>query len=302
MSNKPKAASSAQGECVRSETRDLPAGELDQIQRASSSGRPVVVFVHGLWLLSDSWQPWRQRFEARGYSTIAPGWPGDPATVALARANPRAMAGNSLARITDHYAQVIEALSAKPIVVGHSFGGLITQQLAGRGLAAASVAISPAPARGIFTVPPSSLRASWPVVRNPANRRRAVMLSYKQFRYGFANAVPEDEARRLYERFAVPGVGRLLFQAAFANLNPRTDARVDTANPDRGPMKIIAGREDHIVPWSVARAAFKRQQRNPGHTEFFEVLGRGHSLVIDSGWEDVADATLRFVHRTVADR
>jgi pimeloyl-ACP methyl ester carboxylesterase len=281
---------------------NLSSSELDQVHRAESAGRPVVVFVHGLWLLADSWEPWRQRFEARGYSTIAPQWPADPPTVALARAEPGAMGTNSLGRITAHYADVIAALSAKPVVVGHSFGGLITQQLAGRGLAAASVAISPAPARGILNVPPSSLRASWPVVRNPANRRRAVMLSYKQFRYAFANAVGDEEARRLYETYAVPGAGRLVFQAAFANLNPRSDARVDTANPDRGPMKIISGREDRIVPWSVARAAFKRQRRNPSHTEFFEVLGHGHSLVIDSGWEDVADSTLRFVHRTLAHR
>lgn len=287
---------------MRSDPLSLSDREIDEICRAEAMGTPVVVFVHGLWLLASSWEPWRELFESRGYATIATDWPADPPMVEQARSAPAAMAGNSLADITSHVASVLSMLSTKPIVIGHGFGGLVAQQLAGQGLVAASVPISPAPSRGILGVPFSAARASWPVLCSPLNRRRAVMLTYKQFRYAFANAVDADEARWLYDLYAVPAGGRPLFQTVLANCNPYTDARVDLANPDRGPMKIISGRLDRIVPWSLARAAFKRQQLNPAHTEFFEVLGRGHSLVIDSGWRDVADSALRFVHRMLLHR
>jgi pimeloyl-ACP methyl ester carboxylesterase len=270
--------------------------EHEQIRRAESEDRPAVVLIHGLWMLASSWHAWRERFEAHGYLTLAVDWPEDPDSVPLARDSARAMAVNSIAAVTDHVATVIGMLPGKPFVVGHSFGGLVAQQLAGRGLAAATVAISPAPGRGILRPPPpSALRASWPIVRNPMNRRRAVMLSAKQFRYAFANAVDADEARHLYETHAVPGAGRLVFQAAAANLNPWSQARVDASNPHRGPMAIVCGDADRIVPRSIAHAAFTRQRRNGAATEFIVMPGRGHSLCIDSGWSEVAAATLRFL-------
>ena len=192
---------------------------------------------------------------------------------------------------------VLAGLSAKPAVIGHSFGGLLTQILAGRGCAAASVAIDPAPFRGVLPLPISALKSASPVLKNPANQGRAVPLTYEQFRYAFANEVSEDEAKELYVTYAVPGAGVPLFQAASANLNPWTEVKVKSKNPDRGPLLIVSGEKDHTVPWSIANASYKKQRRNPGVTEIVEMSGRGHSLVIDSGWREVADTALAFVQR-----
>jgi non-heme chloroperoxidase len=275
-------------------------GERQQVSKANESGRPPIVFVHGLWLLANSWDPWRSMFEAAGYATIGVDWPDDPATVAQGRAHPELFAGKSVGGITDHVAEVIKALTVKPAIVGHSFGGLITQKLAGRGLASVSVAIDPGPFRGVLPLPFSALKVASAVILNPANKKRSVMLTYDQFRYGFANAVDETEARRLYDEFPVPGSGIPLFQAAFANVNPSTEASVDTRNAARGPMKIISGEKDHTVPWAIANASFKRQRRNGDVTEIEEIKNRGHSLVIDSGWPEVGDVTLAFVKRFLA--
>jgi pimeloyl-ACP methyl ester carboxylesterase len=228
---------------------------------------------------------------------VAPSWPDDPETVEAARSNPGAFAGKTVGAVADHVEVVIRGLTRKPAIVGHSFGGLLTQILAGRGLAVASVAIDPAPFRGVLPLPLSALRAASPVLSNPVNRGRAVALTYEQFRYAFANAVGEDEARELYDTFAVPAPGAPLFQAATANLNPWTDAKVDTASPERGPLLIISGEKDNTVPWAIANASYKRQKRNPGVTEIVEIPNRGHALVVDSGWRDVADTALRFVQR-----
>jgi non-heme chloroperoxidase len=273
----------------------ITARELDEIERANASKRTPVVFVHGLWLLAGSWDPWRELFESRGYSTLAPGWPDDPEMVEEGRAHPELFAGKGVGAITDHFAAVIERLDTKPAIVGHSFGGLITQKLAGRGLASVSVPIDPGPFRGVLPLPRSSLKASFPVLGNPANRKRSVMLSYEQFRFAFANAVDEPQARRLYDTYPVPGSGLPLFQAAFANLNPATEASVDSKNPDRGPMKFISGEKDNTVPWAIANASYKRQKRNQATTEIEEIPGRGHSLVIDDGWGVVAQVALDFI-------
>jgi len=208
-------------------------------------------------------------------------------------------AHKTVGQIADHNAEVIRQLKTKPAVLGHSFGGLIAQILAGRGLSAATVAIDPAPFRGVLPLPLSALKSSAPVLGNPANRHRAVPLTYDQFRYAFANAVTEDEAKQLYETFAVPGSGVPLFQAATANLNPWTEAKVDTKNPDRGPLLIIDGEKDHTVPWAIANASYQRQKRNPGVTEIIKMANRGHALVIDRGWREVADTALGFVKRFV---
>jgi non-heme chloroperoxidase len=277
----------------------ITSHEQAQIDQANVSGKTPVVFVHGLWLLPSSWDRWRTVFEEAGYATLAPGWPDDPETVAEANAHPETFAGKSIKEVADHFDEVIRKLDRKPAVIGHSFGGLLTQILAGRGLSAASVAIDPAPFRGVLPLPISALRAGSPVLANPLNRGRAVPLKYDQFRYAFANAVDEDEARELYATYAVPAPGEPLFQAAFANINPWTEDKVDTKNPDRGPLLILDGELDNTVPWAIANASYKQQKRNEGVTEIQKVTGRGHALTIDSGWREVADMSLAFVRRFV---
>jgi pimeloyl-ACP methyl ester carboxylesterase len=273
--------------------------EEQQIQQANASGLTPVVFIHGLWLLPSSWDRWAAVFEEAGYTALTPGWPDDPGTVDEANAHPEVFAHKTVKQVADHFADVIGKLTKKPAVIGHSFGGLLTQIVAGRGLAAASVAVDPAPFRGVLPLPISALKSSSPVLGNPANRNRAVPLTYEQFRFAFANAVSEDEAEQLYETFAVPASGVPLFQAATANLNPWTEAKVDTKNPQRGPLLIISGEKDHTVPWAIANASYKRQQRNEGVTEIVEIPNRGHALTIDGGWREVADTALGFVKRFV---
>jgi pimeloyl-ACP methyl ester carboxylesterase len=258
-----------------------------------------VVFIHGLWLLPSSWDRWAALFEEAGFSALAPGWPDDPETVAEANAHPEVFAKKTVGQVADHFDAVVRSLKKKPVVIGHSFGGLLTQIIAGRGLSAASVAIDPAPFRGVLPLPISALKSAFPVLGNPANRGRAVPLTYAQFRYGFANAVTEEEARQLYAEFAVPAPGAPLFQAAFANINPNTEAKVDTRNPARGPLLVVSGEKDHTVPWAIASASYKRQKKNPGVTEIVEMKNRGHALVIDSGWREVAETALAFVKRFV---
>jgi pimeloyl-ACP methyl ester carboxylesterase len=273
--------------------------EKEQVQRANASGRPAVVLVHGLWLLPNSWQRWADLFEEAGYIAVLPSWPDDPNTVAEAKAHPEVFARKSVGQIADHLESVVESLDAKPALIGHSFGGLLVQMLAGRGLAAATVAIDPAPFRGVLPLPVSALKAASPVLRNPLNRKRSVPLTPGQFRFAFANAVDEAEANRLYDEFAVAGSGVPLFQAASANLNPWTEVKVDTGNPERGPLLIVSGQHDNTVPRAIANGAYKRQKRNASVTEFVELPDRGHSLVIDSGWREVAETALGFVRRFV---
>jgi non-heme chloroperoxidase len=281
---------------VSSETT-ISEHEAMQVERANASGLMPVVFVHGLWLLPNSWDRWVTLFEEAGYVALTPGWPDDPETVAEAKADPEVFAHKGVGDVADHQESIIRRLDRKPAVLGHSFGGLLTQILAGRGLSAVSVAIDPAPFRGVLPLPISELKSGAPVLKNPANFNRAVPLTFDQFRYGFANAVSEDEAEELFEAYSVPGAGKPLFQAATANLNPWTEARVDTRNPERGPMLIIVGEKDHTVPPAVAKASYKKQKRNEGVTEYVEIPGRGHALTIDHGWRDVAAAALAFVRR-----
>jgi non-heme chloroperoxidase len=269
--------------------------EANQIEQANATGLTPAVFIHGLWLLPSSWDRWTEVFEEAGYAALTPGWPDDPETVEQANAKPEVFAHKSVGQVADHFAEVIGKLEKKPAVIGHSFGGLLTQIVAGRGLAAVSVAIDPAPFRGVLPLPISALKSARPVLGNPANRNRAVPLTYEQFRFAFANAVTEE----LYSTFAVPASGMPLFQAATANLNPWTEAKVDSKNPDRGPLLIINGEKDNTVPWAIANAAFKKQKRNKGVTEIIELPDRGHALTIDSDWRKVADTALGFVKRFV---
>jgi non-heme chloroperoxidase len=271
--------------------------EADQVERANASGLRPVVFVHGLWLLPSSWDRWAAVFEDAGYVGLAPEWPDDPETVEEANAHPEVFAGKTVGQVADHYAEVIRGLDKKPAVIGHSFGGLLAQMLAGRGLSAATVAIDAASFRGVLQLPISALRSASPVIGNPANYHRAVPLTYEQFRYGFANAVSEDEAKELYETFAVPASGAPLFQVATENVNPWTEVKVDTRNTDRGPLLIISGEKDNTAPGAMAQGSYKKQKRNPGVTEIVELPNRGHALVIDSGWREVADTALAFIRR-----
>jgi pimeloyl-ACP methyl ester carboxylesterase len=281
------------------ETAAVTDHEAEEVASANASGRSPVVFVHGLWLLPNSWDRWRELFEDAGYATVAPGWPDDPNTVDEANRHPEVFAHKTVGQIADHFGDVISGLDTKPAIIGHSFGGLLTQILAGRGLSASSVAIDPAPFRGVLPLPISALKSSRPVLGNPANRNRAVPLTYEQFRYAFANAVSETEATELYHTFAVPGSGVPLFQAASANLNPWTEAKVNSKSSERGPLLILDGELDHTVPWAIANASYKRQKRNEGVTEIEKIPGRGHSLTIDHGWREVADKALAFVRRFV---
>jgi pimeloyl-ACP methyl ester carboxylesterase len=273
--------------------------ENREIEAANASGNTPVVFIHGLWLLPSSWDNWADFFKQAGYAPLTPDWPDDPETVEEARANPEVLAKKTLAQVAEHTAEVIGRLDKKPAVMGHSTGGLLAQMIAGRGLSAATVAIDPGPFRGVLPLPISTLRASLPVLRNPLNHGRAVTLTMDQFKYGWANALSEDEAERLYDTYHVAAPGVALMQMANANLNPWTQARVDTRNPDRGPLLIIEGEKDHTVAPAIAKAAYKRQKHNEGVTEYEEVPNRGHALTIDSGWREVAEKALAFVKRFV---
>jgi non-heme chloroperoxidase len=286
-------------ESTTREPKTITEHEARDVERANATGLQPVVFVHGLWLLPSSWDRWMKVFEEAGFTALAPGWPDDPDTVEQAKANPDTFAHKTVGGVADHFDQVIRGLKRKPAIIGHSFGGLLAQILSGRGLSSATVAIDPAPFRGVLPLPFSALKSAFPVLRNPANRNRAIPLTYEQFRYGFANAVSEEEAKELYETFAVPASGAPLFQAAAANLNPWTEARVDTDNEDRGPLLIVSGEKDHTVPWAIANASYQQQKDNPGVTEIVEIKNRGHALTVDSGWREVADTALGFVKRFV---
>jgi alpha-beta hydrolase superfamily lysophospholipase len=254
-----------------------------------------VIFIHGLWIHSSSWQPWIELFEKHGYASSAPGWPGDGDTVAATRENADALNDVGIAAIVDHYAQLIGSPDVKPIVVGHSFGGLIAQELLASGHAAVAVAIDPAPIKGVKSLPLAQLRSAFPVLGNPANRHRAVSLTAKQFHYGFGNTLSEEESNALHERWTIPGPGLPLFEDAAANFSKHSPAKVDTHLADRGPLLLTSGTEDHTVPLKVTKEVFGMYAKGSSDTEFHEFEGRGHSLTIDSGWRDVADVTLNWL-------
>jgi non-heme chloroperoxidase len=276
---------------------EITEREQEEIDAANKSGSTPVVLIHGLWLLPSSWDRWGEFFKKAGYAPLAPDWPDDPETVEQARANPDVFAKKTLKQIGDHTAEVIGGLTKKPAVMGHSTGGLLAQLIADRGLSAATVAIDPGPFRGVLPLPVSALRSAGPVLKNPLNRGRAVTLTLDQFKYGWATALDDDEAKQLYDTYHVAASGVALMQMANANLNPFTEAKLDPKSPDRGPLLIIDGEKDHTVPWAIANASYKRQKRNPAVTEIKQIPNRGHSLTIDSGWQEVAQTALDFVKR-----
>ncbi len=261
--------------------------------------RPAV-FVHGLWLHATSWQPWLDLFAERGYDPIAPGWPYEPPTIEEAREQPEAVAGLGIEKVADHYAGIIEGLSEPPVIIGHSFGGLIAQKLLGRNLAAAAVAIDPAQIRGVRVLPLAQLRSAAAVLGNPANRKKAVSLTEAQFRYGFGNAVSQDESDVLFERWTIPSPARPLFEASAANFVSHSPAAVDTHNARRGPLLLISGGKDHTVPDATTRSTFKQYRHSSAVTELKQFPDRGHSLVVDSGWKEIADASLTWLDEALA--
>jgi non-heme chloroperoxidase len=271
--------------------------EAQQVEKANASGRTPVVFIHGLWLLPSSWNNWVDSFEEQGYASVTPDWPDDPETVEQARANPEVLAKKTLKQVADHTEDVIRGLTEMPVVMGHSTGGLLAQMIADRGLSATTVAIDPGPFRGVLPLPVSTLRVTAPVLWNPLNRGRAITLTLDQFKYGWVNALSDEEGKKLYETYHVAGPGVALMQMANANLNPWTEAKVDPKNPKRGPLLIIDGEKDHTVPWAIANGAYKRQRHNESVTEIVKIPNRGHSLTIDSGWREVAQTALDFIKR-----
>jgi pimeloyl-ACP methyl ester carboxylesterase len=277
----------------------ISARERGQVDRANASGATPVVFIHGLWLLPSSWDRWATLFEEAGYAALTPDWPDDPGSIEAARAEPEVLANKTLKQIADHTTDVIDGLHKKPVLIGHSTGGLLAEMLAGRGLAAATVAVDPGVFRGVLPLPLVVLRGVGPFLLNPFTRRRALTLTFDQFKYSWANALDEKEARELYDTFHVAGSGVALVQMGMANLNPWTESKVDTKNPARGPLLIIDGEKDQTVPWAIANAAYKLQKRNPGVTEIVKMPNRGHALVIDHGWREVAQTALDFVKRFV---
>ncbi|SEG83271.1 Pimeloyl-ACP methyl ester carboxylesterase [Actinacidiphila yanglinensis] len=256
-----------------------------------------VLFLHGLWLHSTSWQPWIDLFRKEGYAPSAPGWPGDPDTVAEARENPESIADHGIDDVVEHYAGIIRGMETLPILVGHSFGGMIAQKLLGRDLAAAAVAIDAAQIKGVLPLPLSALRSTLPVFKNPANKHRAVSLTAEQFRFAFGNALTGEESDALYAQWTIPAPGKPLFEAAAANFNPHSPAKVDTANSGRGPLLLMSGGKDHTVPEAVTRATLKQYRHSEAVTDFVTFPDRGHSLTIDAGWREVADEALSWLRR-----
>jgi alpha-beta hydrolase superfamily lysophospholipase len=258
------------------------------------AARPVL-FVHGLWLHATSWQPWFDTFRDAGYAPAAPGWPGDPDTVEAARENPDAISGHGVEEVTEHYAEIIRGMDMPPVLIGHSFGGTVVQKLLGESLGAAGIAIDAAPIKGVLSLPLTALRASFPVLKNPANKNRAVSLTPEQFRYAFGNAISPAESDELHARWSIPAPGKPLFQAASANLTPHAETAVDTANTDRGPLLLTMSGSDHTVPEAITKSTLKQYKHSAASTEIIEFPDRGHSLVVDSGWPGVADACLSWL-------
>lgn len=259
-----------------------------------STSTPVL-FIHGLWLHASSWTAWIEKFREAGYEPTAPGWPGDPDTVAEARENPESIADHGIDDVVEHYQKVIATLPTKPILIGHSFGGMIAQKLLGQDLARAAIAIDAAQIKGVLPLPLSALRATFPVFKNPANKHKAVSLTAEQFRFAFANAVSEEESQQLFDQWTIPAPGKPLFEAAAANFNPHSPAKVDTANEARGPLLLITGGRDHTVPEAVTRGTLKQYRHSSAITELHEFADRGHSLTIDSGWAEIADFSLSWL-------
>ncbi|MEU4399005.1 alpha/beta hydrolase [Micromonospora orduensis] len=268
---------------------------------ATPQGRvDTVVLIHGLWMTPRSWEGWIERYTARGMHVIAPAWPGMDRSVEQLRDDPTPIAEQSIATIVAHYDKIIRALPRPPIIMGHSFGGLITQVLVDRGLGAAAVGVHSAQVKGVLKLPLSQLRSGFPILRSPANRGRAVPFTPDDFAYTFGNTMSREDSDRAWQRYAVPGAGRVYFEGAFANVDPRSPARVDVGRNDRAPLLLMAGGLDNVVPASVVRANAGLYQKSRALTAYEEFPGRSHFTVGQDGWEDVADYALDWALRAAA--
>ena len=260
-----------------------------------TTARTPVIFIHGLWLHATSWAPWVELFRGAGYEPIAPGWPGDSDTVEASRANPDGIADHGIDDVTNHYASIIAQLPARPILIGHSFGGMIAEKLLGMDYSAAAIGIDAAQIKGVLPLPLSALHSTLPVFKNPANKHRAVSLTSEQFHYSFGNALSEEESNDLYARWTIPAPGKPLFEAAAANFSLHSPDKVNTANTDRGPLLLMMGGQDHTVPEAITKSTVKQYRHSPAVTDLEEFSDRGHSLTIDHGWREVADACLTWL-------
>jgi pimeloyl-ACP methyl ester carboxylesterase len=259
-----------------------------------SDSPDTIVLIHGLWMSPLSWEKWIERYGALGYRVLAPGWPGMDGDIEEFRADPSAVDRLGMEEIIDHYDAIVRDLDTPPIIMGHSFGGAFAEVLLDRGLGAAGVGIDAAALKGITTLPFSQLKSGFPVLKNPANNHRAVTLTFDEFRYAFANTLTEEAGREAYDRYAVPGPGRVLYQAAFANLNPHAATKVDFGKADRAPLLLIAGEHDHTVPAAVDRSVAKHYEKSTALTEYKEFPGRSHFIIGQDGWQEVADYALRW--------
>jgi pimeloyl-ACP methyl ester carboxylesterase len=263
----------------------------------SQASAPTIVLIHGLWLTSRSWEGWKDRFEARGHTVLAPNWPHMQQDIEEVRQDPSPLEGLGVADIVDQYEGIVRGLDRPPVIMGHSFGGLVVELLLDRGLGAAGVAISPAPVKGVLRLPPAQLRAAFPVLSNPANRNRTVELTPKQFHYAFTNTMTAEERKAAYDRYQVPGPGRVIFQAAFANFIPNAATQVDFHKDDRPPLLVMGNGKDHTVPASVSKEAAKRLGKSKALVDYKEFAGRPHFTAGAPGWEEVADYALDWANR-----
>ena len=252
----------------------------------------TVVLIHGLWMTPLSWEHWIARYRDEGVNVLAPAWPRMEGDVESLRRDSSSFANLGFGEIVDHYDSIIQGLDQPPIIMGHSFGGLIAQVLLDRGLGAAGVAIDPAPVKGIFFLPFSTVKVVFPALANPANNHRAVPLTPEQFHYAFGNLLSEEDSLKRFERYAVLGPDHVLFQASLANFNPHAATTVNFHNSDRAPLLLVAGGKDHVVPASVTKANFNLYRKSAAVTEFKEFPERSHFTIGEPGWEEVADYAL----------
>src|SRR6201985_2572356 len=248
----------------------------------------TIVLIHGLWMTPLSWEHWVDRYQSRGHEVLAPAWPGLDGDIEQLRAEPSGMEHLGIGEIVDHYEAIIRELGEPPIIMGHSFGGAITEILLDRGLGAAGVGVDAAAVRGITKLPISTLRSAFPILKSPANGHRAVPITEDQFHYAFTNTLTAEASKPIYDRYAVPGAGRVLWQGALANFNPHSPLKVDFKNPERAPLLLIGGGVDHVVPAKVSRETAKKEGKAPAVTEFKEFPERSHYTVGQEGWEEPA--------------
>jgi len=259
----------------------------------------TIVFIHGAWLASNSWERFATFFAERGYATLTPEWPRKAPGVAAQREDPASLAGLGVEEIVEHYATIVDALDEPPIIIGHSFGGLITQILVGRGHGRAAVALDPAAPKGIKRVPLSSLRAAAPAIAHPSTRHGTVDLDFDQFNYAFTNTWEPEAARAAFDRYAVPETGRIFFQDGFANFTLHGETEVDFDREERSPLLITVGEHDHTVPPAVAKENFHKYRDVAATTDFVEFPGRSHLLMDGDGWEEVAQYIADWLDRVL---